>query len=55
MHMITADNLKKFMLSYPRALDHRRMRIEILLDLLCGNQHGFLFSAKAVGGCVNET
>lgn len=46
MYMITADNLKKFMLDYPRAWDHRRMRIEVLLDLLCGNRNGLLFSEK---------
>lgn len=40
MYAITPAHLHQFMLEYPHAWDHRRMRVEVLLDLLCGGEHG---------------
>ncbi len=45
MYAITASNVRKFMLAYPHAWDHRRMRIEVLLDLLCGGEDGLASGA----------
>lgn len=39
-YQITIPALRKFMLALPRAWDHRRVRIEVLLDLLVGGEHG---------------
>lgn len=39
-YQITIPALRKFMLAHPRAWDHRRVRIEVLLDLLVGGEHG---------------
>jgi len=39
-YQITVPALRKFLLAHPRAWDHRRVRIEVLLDLLCGGEHG---------------
>ena len=40
LYAITPAALRKFMRAYPRAWDHRRVRIEVLLDLLCGGDDG---------------
>ncbi len=39
-YQITVPALRKFMVAHPRAWDHRRVRIEVLLDLLVGGEHG---------------
>lgn len=33
---ITANNLRRFLIHYPRHWDHRRVPIEMLIELLCG-------------------
>lgn len=35
---ITIDNLRRFLIRYPRHWDHRRVPIEMLLELLCGEK-----------------
>lgn len=39
-YQITIPALRKFLISHPRVWDHRRVRIEVLLDLLVGGEHG---------------
>lgn len=39
-YQITIPSLRKFLVQHPRAWDHRRVRIEVLLDLLIGGEHG---------------
>ena len=39
-YQITVPALRKFLIQYPRVWDHRRVRIEVLLDLLVGGEHG---------------
>lgn len=39
-YQITMPAVRKFLISYPRVWDHRRVRIEVLLDLLVGGEHG---------------
>ena len=38
MYAIRPDDVRKFMVENPAAWDHRRMRKEVLLDLLCPSQ-----------------
>jgi len=39
-YQITIPALRKFLVQHPRVWDHRRVRIEVLLDLLVGGEHG---------------
>lgn len=39
-YQITMPAVRKFLIQYPRVWDHRRVRIEVLLDLLIGGEHG---------------
>ena len=39
-YQITMPAVRKFLISHPRVWDHRRVRIEVLLDLLVGGEHG---------------
>ena len=39
-YQITIPALRKFLVQHPRVWDHRRVRIEVLLDLLIGGEHG---------------
>jgi len=47
MWAVTPKAVRTFMLEYPVAWDHRRLQKEVLLDLLCGSDHG-LGAFKAV-------
>lgn len=50
MYAVTPAALRKFMLAYPRAWDHRRLRVEVLLDLLCGGEDGLTRGVFGAGG-----
>jgi len=35
MYSVKPDDVRRFMLAHPEKWDHRRMKKEVLLDLLC--------------------
>ena len=48
MWSVTRESLQKFMLSHPERWDHRRMRKEVLLDLLCNSFNAHALRAAGV-------